>query len=111
MTPTASTQAVPTSPADDSLPPELDPEVLPNLDELVTEDGAPVDNIYTEKQYRLLTEPLYSSWPGPGDGRKFLVVTDVGWFHTSGQPPLVPDALLSLDVGPAGDLLSSEGRS
>jgi hypothetical protein len=38
-------------------------------------------------------------------------VANVGWFHTAGQPPLVPDTLLSLDVTPAGDLHSKEGRS
>jgi hypothetical protein len=111
MTPSTSSQAVPTSAADGRPIPELDPSVIPNLDDLVTEDGAAVDNIYTEKQYRLLTEPLYSSWAGPGEGRPFLMVTDVGWFHTSGQPPLVPDGMLSLDVAPAGALLSKEGRS
>src|SRR6266851_4632604 len=111
MTPITSTQAVPTAPTDGIQLPELDPALIPNLDDLVTEDGVAVDNIYTEKQYRLLTEPLYSSWAGPGEDRPFLVVTDVGWFHTSGQPPLVPDALLSLDVVPAGDLRTKEGRS
>src|SRR5437870_381497 len=102
---------LPATPVDERLLPELDPAVIPNLDDLVTEDGAPVDSIYAEKQYRLLTEPLYSSWAGPGEGRSFLVLTDVGWFHTVGQPPLVPDALLSLDAAPSGDLHSKEGRS
>jgi hypothetical protein len=88
----------------------LDPEVIPNLDNLVTDDGAPVDNLFVEKQYRLLTEPLYSSWPGPGEGRSFLVMTDVGLFHTYRQPPLVPDALLSVDVA-VGDLRLKENRS
>jgi len=111
MTPTTSSQNVPAPLADGTPLPELDPAVIPNLDELVTEDGAPVDNIYIEKQYRLLTEPLYSSWAGPGQGRPFLALTDVGWFHTSGQPPLVPDAMLSLDVAPAGAIRSKEGRS
>jgi hypothetical protein len=111
MTAPASSQVVPNQSADGAPFPELDPAVIPNLDELVTEDGAPVDNIYIEKQYRLLTEPLYSSWAGPGEGRPFLALTDVGWFHTSGQPPLVPDALLSLDVVPAGDLRTKAGRS
>jgi Uma2 family endonuclease len=111
MTPTAAKQTVPTPPADGALLPELDPALIPNLDDLVTEDGAPVDNIYTEKQCRLLTEPLYSSWTGPGEGRSFLALANVGWFHTSGQPPLVPDTLLSLDVAPAGALHTKEGRS
>jgi Uma2 family endonuclease len=90
---------------------ELDPDVFPNLDELITEDGAAVDNIHTEKQLRLLTEALYSSWRDPNGGRPFLVLADVGWFFKKGQPPLVPDILLSLDVEPAGSLRSKEGRS
>jgi hypothetical protein len=70
-----------------------------------------VDRIYTEKQCRLLTEPLYSSWPGLGEGRTFLALANVGWFHTVGQPPLVPDVLFSLDVVPAGDLHTKAGHS
>jgi hypothetical protein len=56
---------------------------------------------------RLLTEPLYSSWPGPGEGRPFLVLANVGLFHTYRQPPIVPDVMLSLDVR-AGDLSQKE---
>ena len=33
--------------------------VRPCLDDVVTEDGAPVDNMFSEKQFRLLTEPLF----------------------------------------------------
>jgi hypothetical protein len=53
------------------VPPEvLDPaDIAPNIDHIVTEDDAPVDNIFSEKQQRLLTESLYSSWPGPGAER------------------------------------------
>jgi hypothetical protein len=32
---------------------------------LVTEDDEPVGSILSEKQMRLLTEPLYSSWTPP----------------------------------------------
>jgi hypothetical protein len=91
--------------------PELDPAMIPRLDELVTEDETPVDSIYTEKQQRLLTEPLYSFPNLLGEGRPFLALANVGWFHTYGQPPLVPDCLLSLDVTPAGDLRDKAGRS
>src|SRR5438270_12125571 len=77
------------------------PELIPNLDELVTEDGKAVDNIYVERLYKLLTEPLNASWRPPGDpGRPFLALANVGWFHTAGEPPVVPDVLLSLDVTP-----------
>ena len=40
---------------------DLPEEFLPDIDDLVTEDDIPVDNIFSEKQQRLLTEPLYSS--------------------------------------------------
>ncbi len=89
----------------------LDPADFPNLDDLVTEDDAPVDSIFTEKQQRLFTEPLYSSWAGPGEGHSFLALAEVGWFYKWRERPLVPDALLSLDAAPAGDLRSKEGRS
>lgn len=81
----------------------LSPESLPNVDELVTEDDTPVDNFPSEKQQRLLTEPLYSSWAGPGEGRSFLVAANVGLFGSVREPPLVPDVFLSLNVQVAED--------
>jgi Uma2 family endonuclease len=78
--------------------PYLRPEDIPCLDNIRIDDGAPVDNIYSEKQQRLLVEPLVSSWPGPGEDRKFLVVSNVGLFYAVRKPPLVPDVMLSLDV-------------
>lgn len=75
-----------------------------DVNELVTEDDTPVDNLFSEKQQRLLTEPLYSSWAGPepeaeGGGRRpFLVASNVGLFFAWREPPLVPDVFLSLDV-------------
>jgi hypothetical protein len=91
--------------------PELDPELIPNLDNLVTVDHTPVDSIFTEKQQRLLIDPLYSSWAGPGEGQSFLALSNVGWFYLYREPPVVPDFLLSLDVAPAGDILKKEGHS
>src|SRR5215213_7111881 len=73
-------------------------DITPNIDHIVTEDDAPVDNIFSEKQQRLLTEPLYSSWPGPGSGRSFVAAANVGVFAAVSQQPLVPDVFLSLDV-------------
>jgi Uma2 family endonuclease len=87
---------------------DLEPGYLPNYDNLVTEDDTPVDRIFTEKQQRLLTEPLYSCWQ---PGRPFVVLANVGWFYTDHQPALVPDVLLSLDIEPLPDLHSKEGRS
>jgi hypothetical protein len=97
-----------TPPAEPTL--ELPPEVFPNVDELEIEDGKPVDSIFVEKHYRLLTEPLYASWNGGGEGRPFLALSDVGLFFKRGEPPLVPDVMLSLDVQ-AGDLSRREHNS
>jgi len=88
----------------------LPPELIPSVERLVTEDGKPVDNIYAEKQQRLLTAPLYASWAGPGDNRPFVAMSNVGMFFAVDQPPLVPDCLLSLDVR-FGDLRQKEHRS
>ncbi len=73
-------------------------ELLPDVDHLVTEDDTPVDNVFSEKQQRLLTEPLHSSWAGPGPERPFVAMSNVGLFFSVNRPPLVPDMLLSLDV-------------
>jgi len=39
-------------------PGPLPPELWPEVEHLVTEDDTPVDNIFSEKQQRLLTESL-----------------------------------------------------
>lgn len=89
---------------------EIPPECIPNIDELVIEDGKPVDSIYVGKQYHLLTEPLYSSWHPPGEDRDFVALANVGVFHTMGEPALVPDVLLSLGVK-VGDTSRKENNS
>src|SRR5262245_8542065 len=71
--------------------------------DVVIEDGQAVDSFLSELQYALLTEPLRSSWAGPGEGRPFLAFANVGLFYQKGQPPLVPDVMLSLDVRIAPD--------
>lgn len=68
------------------------------IEELVIQDDEPVDNIFVEKQQRLLTEPLESSWSGPGKGRPFSVFCNVGLFPEKKQTPLVPDVMLVVDV-------------
>ena len=74
-----------------------------DIETLVTEDDTPVDNMPSEKQQRLLTEPLYSSWSGPGAGRSFLAAANVGVFPEARNPAIVPDMFLSLDVRPHRD--------
>lgn len=82
-------------------------ECWPNVDALVIEDGAPVDSIYSERQMRLLTEPLYASWQGPGEGQNFVALANVGIFM-SPHSPIVPDMLLSLDIKLPGNPLSDK---
>jgi Uma2 family endonuclease len=74
------------------------PELCPNVEHLVTEDDTPVDGVLSEKQMRLLTEPLFTSWSGPGEGRTFVALANVGLFYSVDKPPYVPDVMLSVDV-------------
>ncbi len=92
-------------------PQTLPPELHPNIDHIVTEDDKPVDNIFSEKQQRLLTEPLYSCWSGPEGKRRFIALANVGLFFAIRQPPYVPDMLLSLDVELPGNLSPKPHRS
>ena len=86
-------------------------DMTPDISALITEDDTPVDNIPSEKQQRLLTEPLYSSWTGPGDNRSFLAAANVGVFWQARTPAIVPDMFLSLDVTVAQDWWRKEHRS
>lgn len=69
-----------------------------DYESLVIEDDTPVDNIFVERLYKLLTGTLYQGWSGPGQGRTYLAVANVGLFFNVEKPPLVPDMMLSLDV-------------
>ncbi len=89
----------------------LPPELRPNVDRLVTEDSAPEDNVFSEKQQRLLTEPLHSSWTGGAERRSFVVMSNVGLFYAVHEPPFVPDAMLSLDVRLPADVRPKPHRS
>ncbi len=91
--------------------PQLPPECLPNYDLMVTEDDTPVDSLFCERQAKLLTDVIYCSWPGPGDERPFLCMSNVGLFFAVRQPPVVPDFLLSLDVAPPDNPWPKENRS
>ncbi len=110
MTPQAP-GAVPLPPAEASEYPCLPPDEIPCLDHIVTEDDTPVDNLYSAYQQKLLTEPLNNSWTGPGEGRPFLTASNVGLFFAVAKPPLVPDALLSLDVQLPADPWPKQNRS
>ncbi len=66
----------------------------PDISNLITEDDTPVDNFCSEKQQRFLTSTLYSSKPT----EIFLASANVGIYYNLGEPPIVPDVFLSLDV-------------
>ena len=87
------------------------PQVSADIESLVTEDDTPVDNMPSEKQQRLLTEPLYSSWAGPGAGRPFLAAANVGVFAEARNPAIVPDVFVSLDVQVADNWWDKRHRS
>jgi len=67
----------------------------PDTSHLITETDEPVDNLFSEKQMRLLVEPLYASWK---PGRPFWAAANVGLYAALNASPTVPDAFLSLDT-------------
>ena len=88
----------------------LDEDVYPDTSLLITEDGKPVDNLFVEYLYRLLTEPLWTSWTAP-EGKPFRVLANVGLFFKYKEPPLVPDVMFALDVEPPKDPRHKDNRS
>jgi hypothetical protein len=78
------------------------------ISHLVTEDDTPVDNFQSEKQQRLLVEPLYSA---QALSSPFLVAANVGLFYDINTEPIVPDVLLSLGVQLADDFSLKQNRS
>lgn len=91
-----------------SLNAPLPPEYHPEIDHIVTEDGAAVDNVFSEKQCRLLTEPLYSSWR---PSSPFMAFSDVGLFSSPELPPLVPDVMLSVGISTPENPFPKKHRS
>jgi len=83
-------------------------ELHPNIDHIVTEDGKPVDNQFSEKQQRLLAEVLYCSWQ---PGEPFVAMSNVGLFFAIHTPPFVPDVLVSLGVSSPADPFPKKNRS
>ncbi len=76
----------------------LTPAEMRLAEKLEIEDGKPVDGERSEKQMRLLTEPLYTSWKGGAKRRLFLAAANVGIFFAVKKPPIVPDVFLSMDI-------------
>jgi Uma2 family endonuclease len=88
---------------------DSDEPLVPDISHLTTEDDRPVDNRYSERQFKLLTLPLFDSW---NEGKPFEALTDVGLFFTpSNESLVVPDFLLSLGVEPRDVSEAKEDRS
>ena len=87
------------------------------VESLVTEDDKPVDNVFSAKHQRLLTETLYDSWnplpdeEHPNKPRAFFADSNIGIFFSVHEPPLVPDIFISLDVTAPEDMFAKTGRS
>ncbi len=79
-----------------------------DISHVVIEDDTPVDNFQSEKQQRLLVEPLYSSWL---PGVSFIAAANVGLFYALKQDPIVPDAFLSLNIQMPADWSQKQNRS
>ena len=85
--------------------------VKPNTDHIVIEDDTPVDSALAEKEQRLLTEPLYSTWRGGKKRRPFVAMANVGLFFNPEEPPLVPDMMLSLGITQPSDFSQKENNT
>ena len=79
-----------------------------DISHIVIEDDTPVDNFQSEKQQRLLVEPLYSCW---SPGISFIAAANVGLFYGLKLDPIVPDAFLSLSVRMPDDWSQKKNRS
>ena len=86
----------------------LEDITVPDISNLVIEDDTPVDNFQSEKQQRLLVDPLYSSW---SPDTPFIAAANVGLFYALKHDPLVPDAFLSLGVQMPEDWSQKQNRS
>jgi hypothetical protein len=85
-------------------PTEIPPK--PNVNNLITDDDTPVDNLGSAKQQRFLTNILYDAQKE----RIFLADTNVGIYHHIKEPPIVPDFFLSLDVQTPTDFWAKNHR-
>jgi hypothetical protein len=108
--PNPASAALPTVDTNGDAAYEIPAWAIPDYDKIVVEDNAPVESVFAEKQFRLLTESLYTSWAGPGEGRTFAAFANVGLFMMMDQPPVVPDVMVTLDLTPR-DPLQRENRS
>jgi len=83
------------------------PDTLIDYEKFITEDDEPVDNLYSERQQRLLTDTLYTSW---AYDRPFVACANVGIYENPPDVPIVPDMFLSLNVILPEDIWTKRNR-
>lgn len=84
-----------------------------DIENLITEDDTPVDNIFSAKQQRLLTQTLYASWKPTLNNapRLFFAEANIGLYIGIKEAAIVPDVLVSLDVTAPENPLLKEQRA
>src|SRR3954470_16412329 len=81
---------------------------VPDVSNLITEDDTPVDNQFSEKQMRLLTESIHTSWQ---PGIPFVAMANVGVYVALNRPAIVPDVLVTTGVSQPLDLMRKDHRA
>ena len=81
---------------------------VPDVSNVITEDDTPVDNLFSEKQMRMLTESLHNSWE---PGFPFVAMANVGLYVALNRPVVVPDVLVTTQVTTPEDILQKGHRS
>ncbi len=89
---------------------DLSPEGGPDIPLIVSADATAIQRILTEKQTRLLTQPLQNAWSAP-DNEPFVVMADVPVFYSIYEPPVVPKVLLATAVRQGTDLTEHDKQS
>lgn len=86
---------------------------VPEIDysNIITEDGAPVENIVSEREMSLLRDTLYVSWQIDGQSPKFVALADVGVFYRPDKPAVVPDVMVSLGVTLPDEIKEKKDKS
>jgi Uma2 family endonuclease len=97
--------APPAEPPDLDLSDEIE---IPDISHIEIEDDIPLDNFQSEKQQRLLVEPLYSADILP---QPFLAAANVGIFGSLVETGIAPDVFLSLGVQMPADWSQKANRS
>ncbi|MBT9586953.1 Uma2 family endonuclease [bacterium] len=80
----------------------------PDVSHLITEDDTPVDNPFSERQQKLLSECLEVSYARESP---FVALVNVAIYYSPEEEALVPDFLLSLDVRFPREIWAKRNRS